>query len=984
MSKISVIKRILIVAILTLSATIVACVVSVFAFPSDNLSVEQEEVNTKWIGAYATYEEFSIGALSGAVYWDGCDAGLADIIDGNALYKDIAYFGLVYQYGGDIFKKDGSQMYRFDRIEVKIGTYAQLCAMRNSINEKTEFSTKFINKMPMSSNYITYVLTNDIEIPSYWEPIGKAGSSSSDHSTSFCGTFDGNGYTITMTEYGPQYWEKSDTICTTDNYVRCGLFSRVHGATIKNLYLQINDSEVTTKNEDGGSGFYDVTSYYGGMIGYATNTTISHCYVKFMYSFELKDTGSRYLYFGGIAGRADNCTISNTSCNIHDTTLNLQYAYAETLERNVYVGGFVGYVEGELEVENSVLTEGLKKVQQNGYSSVVVYAGLLCANKKSGSTITQTKAGGYWMDYVSVYKGNTEQRTVTQSNSLNNYTFDDWTYLSNLNSTVQIGSNKNYWYLMDDGPVQGWFAKISVQVHNLMSSGSYHPEGTKTITEIRLGKNITWNGFYRAINFNHDNFAGCLDSDPTKGYTFKGFATSNLGNKKDNVSKTSCYRPQGSSEFKDITLYSSTNVITNLGPYDSTNKCYNIYAVWELTKYEIWVSTYNLAEVSEIYNSEQRFIHAIGYGNTTNGYIHMANDANNNVVDDLKKSNIEKQALAYHLDSDVTLKEIYKVEFVDSAGKALSYPSDITSGCYRGLSVCVKYVVKDDVKKAAEFKIHSPDGVNSKTIEVYLYNGSYICTPNYGELLTLGTLTNVLATWYGDEYYRVLGFTVDNYLQMANGDMLAKNVIPKRFKFAYNKLCAVYIDNTETEISNISILNNLKNEIKYYGEDQSYLTLRTEIKNTISASGTDKTWEAYTSLTIDAPDAGFMTPPTINIYPIIINDTYMIYYRNDGEQSEEEYNIQQGKTVKSNEENMLGWVLWEDKYSDDSYTIKINTSDIRITSDAVNIILRTEKDAKTGRIFVKEVAKESYGDVYLDAFLKGHIIFDWENGEIVG
>lgn len=96
--------------------------------------------------------------------------------------------------------------------------------------------------------YGKYILMADIDLSSItnWVPIGTS-------SSSFRGTFDGNGHVI-----------KNLNIDKTSNYT--GLFGYTSGAKIQNLGLE----NVNVKGSD----------YTGGLVGYSNNTNIYNCYVS--------------------------------------------------------------------------------------------------------------------------------------------------------------------------------------------------------------------------------------------------------------------------------------------------------------------------------------------------------------------------------------------------------------------------------------------------------------------------------------------------------------------------------------------------------------------------------------------------------------------------------------------------------------------------------------------------------------------------------
>lgn len=144
-----------------------------------------------------------------------------------------------------------------------------------------------MSKMVSSCNseYIkgSYVLTNDIIIPEgvkWTNPIGT-------EEKPFCGTFDGQGHTISNLEL--------DSHSTTKDM---GLFGVVVGGTIKNLNLEMGTFSV-----------YEKHTNVGSVCGQIKNGTISNCNV----------TGCFCAYtdnFGGLVGTANNSTLKNCTTEL--------------------------------------------------------------------------------------------------------------------------------------------------------------------------------------------------------------------------------------------------------------------------------------------------------------------------------------------------------------------------------------------------------------------------------------------------------------------------------------------------------------------------------------------------------------------------------------------------------------------------------------------------------------------------------------------
>jgi hypothetical protein len=124
---------------------------------------------------------------------------------------------------------------------------------------------------------------------------------------SFCGTFDGGGYSI--------------DVSTVSGYA--GVFGCISGATIKNLGVIGNISSSS--------------SYAGGICGYAMNSTISNCYA----TGDVSSSSYSSSYAGGICGYAMNSTINNCYATGDISSSSSSYSYSS--DSYSYAGGICGY-----------------------------------------------------------------------------------------------------------------------------------------------------------------------------------------------------------------------------------------------------------------------------------------------------------------------------------------------------------------------------------------------------------------------------------------------------------------------------------------------------------------------------------------------------------------------------------------------------------------------------------------------------------------
>lgn len=156
-----------------------------------------------------------------------------------------------------------------------------------------------------------YKLTTDIDC-------GGSISSIFNSSSTFAGTFDGDGHKIYNLKF--------------DSNQYTGLFGYMVGATVKNLTIEAPEYSASRGN-----------TYLGALAGYA-----KHCKIANITIVEPKFTHSgqttTYGYIGGLVGQAENSTIEN--CAVLDFDLNVKDARLK-----MYVGGFVG------ENKNSKITD---------------------------------------------------------------------------------------------------------------------------------------------------------------------------------------------------------------------------------------------------------------------------------------------------------------------------------------------------------------------------------------------------------------------------------------------------------------------------------------------------------------------------------------------------------------------------------------------------------------------------------------------------
>lgn len=182
---------------------------------------------------------------------------------------------------------------------------------------KVRTGSLFVNK--------TVKLMSDLDLSAHsWIPIG--GEDENGNLTSFQGTFDGNGYTISGLRIG--------TAAVHTAYESCGLFGRTQSAVLKRVSLK--DVAV-----------YNSGQHSGALVGYALQTTMQYISA----GGTVKGSG----YTGGLVGYSEESTIQNSISSV------------EISGRNNGSGLLAGYFWGTIENSAALtLCEGLRPAANGG------------------------------------------------------------------------------------------------------------------------------------------------------------------------------------------------------------------------------------------------------------------------------------------------------------------------------------------------------------------------------------------------------------------------------------------------------------------------------------------------------------------------------------------------------------------------------------------------------------------------------------------
>ena len=180
----------------------------------------------------------------------------------------------------------------------------------NAGNDCANLTFKVINEIEFDMNSIIFDLDEDDKNDSNYKPIGHRYEDVSGAANSFfCGTFDGNGKTI------------SGIVVNDPDGFNVGLFGTIGGAEIKNVKLE----DCT----------FSSNLYVGGIVGLSIdNSSISECTVGSRVtvnavSCTINSEEMPGEFAGGIMGDCYLATISNCLC-------------AATVKGDEYVGGIAG------------------------------------------------------------------------------------------------------------------------------------------------------------------------------------------------------------------------------------------------------------------------------------------------------------------------------------------------------------------------------------------------------------------------------------------------------------------------------------------------------------------------------------------------------------------------------------------------------------------------------------------------------------------
>ncbi len=304
----------------------------------------------------------------------------------------------------------------------KIATAAQLALLAYRTNTRTGELMQGEDNDVYQYGGCYFIQTNHIDLSAhYWVPIGGSGNAGY-----FCGTYDGNGYTISGL-YTPAG--------NTSDYDHSGLF----GFVSSNLLSGGQVGEI--KNVGIVNSLVQGNDYVGAIAGQSFFAMITNCY-------NTSDV-SGYNHVGGIAGNSGMAGISNC----------FNTGAIQGIES--YVGGIVGTIPlstaascfntGEIKGMIYSSTDGLKATQSIG--GIIGGEGTAenCYNTGRVAWAINTTKGGIGGTNVSVYNCHYGGNCDSKTGAVNNADEEGGKYLSSLSENTfkidtffQTASNWSY------------------------------------------------------------------------------------------------------------------------------------------------------------------------------------------------------------------------------------------------------------------------------------------------------------------------------------------------------------------------------------------------------------------------------------------------------------------------------------------------------------------------------------------------------------
>lgn len=344
-----------------------------------------------------------------------------------------------------------------------------------------------------------YYLANDIDFSGFTWTLD-----SNNENTTFKGTFDGNGKTISHL-----------TITQTDYYGSyLGIFPRMDGGTVQNLTL----SNVLMDIDSSYLYYYYGFTISSGLItgnAYGSTNTISNITI-----IDSGVKGSNSSGVGGLVGSVDN---RNTVVNID----NIKATNLKVFSTNQYVGGLVGAINdryAEVHVTDIDIQGEVSSMSSYSYTGGVIgYVSSYTTFDLNRALVDMTSqntletGGGYYQNYSSRYLGG----IIGYNRSSSDQVSIDNTFFTG--SLISSDSRRSYYIGTAIGRSRGsetitnsyYSMVLFMDSHGVTYDPSYSPRGVMlpVVNTSSMPSVSWWNNF--ATNFYNTNTLWA--QDPSSG-----------------------------------------------------------------------------------------------------------------------------------------------------------------------------------------------------------------------------------------------------------------------------------------------------------------------------------------------------------------------------------------------------------------------------------------------------------------------------------
>lgn len=381
----------------------------------------------------------------------------------------------------------------------QISNAADLAQLATDVNNGNTYVGKY------------FVLTGNIDLSgiSNWTPIGtgsqeliwdhtRTGSDSVILTNAFCGTFDGNGKTISNVAIS----SSSSTGASADYK---GLFGLINGAKITNL----NIDNITSS---GGSGV-------AGLVGYATgNFEFSNINIT---NAKVSNAGSANYGVGTLAGVVEpeeNHSILISNCNIKDTYVTGKGPYGRT-------GGLIGTIKTTRDTRDYTLVNSDISVE----NCTVIGGEVNSSSYYTGGLIGSTESHNINTHKLTVKNCHTDLPVSGDSNRVGGLIGELWLQGA-ANSTGNAYAN-NIEVLLEACSVKGQVKSGSYYAGGLVGEvieSNYNTNNTIRINNCFATGDVAATSYYVGGLLGFVEIASATTSDNNLIYIYKSYATGDV------------------------------------------------------------------------------------------------------------------------------------------------------------------------------------------------------------------------------------------------------------------------------------------------------------------------------------------------------------------------------------------------------------------------------------------------------------------------